>query len=117
MKQLQSALTDPADQVLGPFATHGVAAGIGIDLTRSSGSVVVTILGYDPIADDTWTILASASLSATAYTWLSFGEGIEAAANVAANCAMPSHIKIDINVTALVGTLGINAVGVDPARA
>lgn len=116
MQVLQTALTDPDDQVLGPFMTHGVAAGIGINLVRTAGAVVVTILGYDEDADETFVILASASLDATGYTWLSFGEGIESATNVAANVAMPSQIKIDLDETDFEGTIAIHGEGVSPQR-
>lgn len=117
MKALTAVLTDPADQTVGAFSVVGREILVGINLVRTSGSVVVTVLGYDPIVNKTWTLLASASLSSTAYTTLSIGPSITAAADVAAAVVVPRQIKILIDVTALVGTIQLTAEGVLPTVA
>lgn len=114
MKQLQTTLTNPADQTLGAFMVEGDTIGVGINLTRTSGSVVVTILGFDEIANQTFTLLASASLAVTGYTWLTVGPDITAVANVSAAAVVPRKIKILVDVTSLVGTIAINGHNLSP---
>jgi hypothetical protein len=62
-----------------------------IDITAitATGTVTVTILGFDPISGKFYTILASTALGAVATTVLRVGPALTAAANLVANDFMP----------------------------
>jgi hypothetical protein len=62
-----------------------------IDITAitATGTVTVTIFGYDPISGKFYTILASTALGAVATTVLRVGPALTAAANLVANDFMP----------------------------
>lgn len=77
---------------------------IGIDVTAITGTtptLTVTLEGVDPVNGSTFTVLASAALSATGYTTLTVFPAIAATANVSANTILPFNWKI---VTAIGGT-------------
>ena len=62
-----------------------------VDITAitATGTVTVTIYGYDPISGKFYVILASAALGAVATTILRVGPALTAAANLVANDFMP----------------------------
>jgi hypothetical protein len=67
-----------------------------IDATASAAtpSVVFTILGYSPLGDDAYTILASAAVTGAATTVLKVYPGLTAAANLVANDMMPARWRV-----------------------
>jgi hypothetical protein len=62
-----------------------------VDITAitATGTVTVTIFGFDPVSGKFYTILASTALGAVATTVLRVGPALTAAANLVANDFMP----------------------------
>lgn len=82
-----------ADQV----NLNGRGVKVVIDITALAGTtptLTVTIQGKDPVSGKYFTILVSAALAAVATTVLTVYPGIVAAANVAANDALPRDWRI-----------------------
>jgi len=90
---------------------------IVVDITAITGTtptLIVTVKGHDNASGKDYTILTSAALAAVATTVLQIEPGIVAAANLAANAALP----LLWSVTAVIGgttpavtaTIGANVV-------
>jgi hypothetical protein len=93
----QTTLAGTYGLLAGAPNTHDILLSAGkylqmtVDITAitATGTVTVTILGYDPISGKFYTILASAALGAVATTVLRVGPALTAAANLVANDFMP----------------------------
>jgi hypothetical protein len=71
-----------------------------IDITAiTAGSLVVTIKGKDPISGQYYTLLASASLTATGTTILKVYPGITAAANLSVSDILPRDWQVVADIT------------------
>lgn len=99
--------------VSGPFYNPKKAIRININITAITGSVVVTVLGYDATSGATWTALASASLNSTGLTRLVIGPNIAASANLIAQDYAPTWIQLSTVVTTgpLTATIGLQGMG------
>jgi hypothetical protein len=78
----------------------------------SESTMTVTIEGKDPVSGTYYTILQSASLSASTFTVLSVYPGLAASANVAANDVLPKTWRVKWNASNWGtggSTLGISA--------
>lgn len=73
----------------------------------SAGSLVVTIQGV--INGQAYTVLASASISATGTSILSVYPGLTAAANVTANDVLPRQWQVLVTPTGFTGVVNIGA--------
>lgn len=87
---------------------------IVVDITAVTGTsptLVVTVEGKDPLSGKYYTLLASASLTATGTTVLKVSPGLTAAANTVANDVLPRiwRVKTTIGGTTPVWTGTINA--------
>jgi hypothetical protein len=86
---------------------------INITAVTGSPSIVFTISGVDPIAGDTYTILASAAKTGTGKTILRVSENIAASANLIAQDMLPAALKITAthgtadSVTYSMGFIGV----------
>ena len=94
--------------------TAGSAAVFVIDITAITGTtpaVTFTIEGKDPISNKYYTILASASLTATGTTVLRVFPGATAAANLAANDIIPRTFRVTATISgttpAVTATVGV----------
>jgi hypothetical protein len=74
---------------------HGVTVGINVTaISGTSASLTVTIQGVDPVSGTTFTLLASAAITATGYHTLTLFPGITATANVSANTVLPLYWQV-----------------------
>lgn len=71
-----------------------------VDITAitATGTVTVTVLGYDPTSSKFYTILASAALGAVATTVMRVGPALTTAANLVANDFMPFQWACRVDV-------------------
>ena len=67
---------------------------INVTATAATPSVVFTIAGEDPISGATYTILASAAITATGLTVLRVHPALTATANTIAKDMLPAAIKV-----------------------
>lgn len=76
--------------------SHASGITLVIDTTaiNLTPSVVFTVLGLDPISGKTWTLLASAAVTAVSTVVLDIWPGATAAANLAANKRLPQSIRV-----------------------
>jgi hypothetical protein len=98
--------------VYGPFYNPKAALRLAVNITAVTGSLTVTILGYDQSSGATWTVLASTALSGPGLTLLSVGPYIAATANVQALAYAPVFYTVQCTivtgpVTATIGAHGI----------
>jgi hypothetical protein len=94
--------------------TAGSAAVFVIDITAITGTtpaVTFTVEGKDPISGKYYTILASASLTATGTTVLRVFPGVTAAANLSANDILPRTFRVTATISgttpAVTATVGV----------
>ena len=88
---------DPTDYELvlrSGEARTGIRLTINCSATSATPSVVFTIKGYDPVSGGTYTILASAAITATGITTLQIGPGLVAVTNLAAQALIPNRLLI-----------------------
>lgn len=82
------------------FHVSGDARGLVlvIDATAATAtpSVVFTILGVDPVSGKTWTVLASAAVTAVSTTVLRVSPHLTAAANTIAKDLIPSYFTVSV---------------------
>lgn len=66
------------------------------DLTAftTAASLTVSVLGRDPLSGKTFTLLASAAITAVGTNVLKVGRGLTAAANLVANDLVPPHLRV-----------------------
>ena len=98
--------------IYGPFYNPKAALRLAINIASVTGSLTVTLLGFDNSSGATWTVLASAALSAAGLTLISVGPFVAAAANVTAQAYAPVFYELQcvvVNgpVTATIGAHGI----------
>jgi hypothetical protein len=77
------------------------AAVLTIDVSAISGtspSLVVTLVGIDPVSGKAYTILASAAITAVGTSVLRIGRGLTAAAGSVANDILPHQFRIDYTI-------------------
>lgn len=67
---------------------------INVTATEATPSVVFTIAGEDPISGATYTILASAAITATGLTVLRVHPALTATANTIAKDMLPAAIRV-----------------------
>ena len=106
----QAGLPSQGQLVVGAPIAHDILFAPGkylqltVDITAitATGTVTVTVLGYDPISGKFYTILASAALGAVATTVLRVGPALTAAANLVANDFMPMQwaCRVDVGTAA-----------------
>jgi len=86
----------------------GIGIQLFINLTAVTGSVVVTLLGKDPVSGVYYTILASAALAAAALTRLTVYPNAPNTANVSVNDLVPKTWAVKATVTGgpVTGTVG-----------
>jgi len=95
------ALVGQTTSVNSPDQVNAYGRGIKVFINISSitaGSAVVTIQGKDP-SGNYYTVLASASLTATGETVLTVYPGTTAAANSVANDVLPRQWRVSVSVT------------------
>ena len=99
---LTAASTGTASAVqVNPFY-KGVQIGIDVTaITGTSPTLTVTLEGVDATTGSTFTVLASAAISAAGYTTLTVYPGIAVSANATADTVLPYKWKIS---TAIGGT-------------
>lgn len=90
---------------------------IGIDVTAITGTsptLTVTLEGVDPVTGSTFTVLASAAISAAGYSTLTVYPGIAVTANETANTVLPYKWQLSaaIGGTTPAVTAKITAVGI-----
>jgi hypothetical protein len=98
----------------GPFYNPRAALRLAIDIGAITGSLTVTMLGYDNSSGATWTVIASAALSSTGLTRIEVGPYIAASANAIAQDYAPVFYQVLCTivtgpVTATIGAHGIGA--------
>lgn len=98
-----AASTGTSSAVLDTHQAKGCIIYINVTaITGTTPTLTVTLKGMEPTAQsNTYTVLASASISATGLTVLKVYPGLTAAANSVANDVMPGLSRID---TAIGGT-------------
>lgn len=69
-----------------------------VDVTNVTGSVTVSLLGYDPVSGKTWTVLSSAAIAAASTVVLQVSPQIPAAANQAARDFLPPNYIVRVVV-------------------
>lgn len=74
--------------------SDGSMAHIVIDITALTGTLTVTVEGFDHESGKYYTILASAALAGTGTTVLRVFPGATAAANLVANDIMPKFFRV-----------------------
>lgn len=83
------------------YEAQGPARGLHlvIDVTAivTAPSITVTIAGVDRVSGKTYTILASAAITATGTTVLKVGPGLTAAANSVANDFIPPIFRVSVS--------------------
>lgn len=97
------------------FSTPCLGGIFIIDVTAvtATPSVTFTIAGVDPASDKTWTILASAAITATGTTVLRIHPDLTAAANTIAKDMLPQAIKVTAthadtdSITYTLGFIGV----------
>lgn len=96
----------------------GRSAVVVIDITAITGTTptcVVTVQGKDPISGKYYTILASASLTATGTTVLRIDPSLTAAANLVAADLMPAEFRVIATIggttPAVTATVGVCLLG------
>jgi len=94
--ELLATLTNQSANVtFGPFYNPSPALRIAINVSAiTAGSLTVTLLGYDNSSGATWSILASAAISATGLTLIEVGPAIAAAANAKAQDYAPAFFQV-----------------------
>lgn len=75
---------------------RGVRVHINVTAIAASPSVVATVQGKDPVTGDYYDLLASAAITAAGDTWLVVYPGATAAANAAANSALPPVWRVNL---------------------
>lgn len=79
-----------------------------------TGSVTLSINGYDPVSGGTWLLLAGAAVSTNSTNVYKVYPGLTAAANAVASDVVPSQLQFVVvanNANAAVYTLTANVVG------
>lgn len=96
----------------------GRGAHVVIDVTAISGTsptLTVTVDGYDETSGKYYTLLQSASLSATGTTVLRIYPGVTAAANAAASDVIPRVFRVATTIggttPSVTATVGVNLIG------
>lgn len=89
------------------------AVRININITAVTGTLTVTVLGFDNTSGATWTALASAALGSTGLTRLTIGPYFAAAANVNAQDYPPTFYQIQAVVATgpVTATIGVQGIG------
>lgn len=79
-----------------PFYQNNKFKGVEvvIDITAITGSLTVTIEGYDPVSGKKFTVLASAALAGVATTVLRVYPGLTVGANLVASDHAPAQLDI-----------------------
>lgn len=76
----------------------GLRAVVDITAYSGTGSLTLTIQGYDPVSGKWYTLLASAALAATGTTDLVVYPGCVAVANRVANVPLPRDVRTTVAV-------------------
>lgn len=74
--------------------SRGLLVVIDCTAIAATPSVVFTLQGYDPVSTKTWTLLASAAITATGTTVLRVHPELTAAANTIAKDMVPSWFTL-----------------------
>lgn len=95
---------------------HNLGRAVGavfvIDVTAltATGTLGVSVVGVDPFSGKTWTIIASASITATGTTVLKVHPGITTATNAAVADALPPIVQVIVTAGNAVSiTYGVSA--------
>jgi hypothetical protein len=101
--------------VYGPFYCTHSALRLAINITdvNSTGTLTVTIQGYDLTSAATWTVLASTALNAAGLTRLTVGPQIAASANAIAQDYAPCLYRVScvVATAAVVFSIGAHQLG------
>jgi hypothetical protein len=101
--------------IYGPFYNPHTALRLAIDITAQTGTLTVTLLGYDNSSGATWTIIATTALAATGLTRIEVGPYITASVNAIAQDYAPAFYEVQCvvgsggGVSATIGAHGIGA--------
>lgn len=87
-----------ASALLGSDGAKGVVVVVNQASHTGTPSTTVTIQGYDVASGQTWTILASAAITADGVTVLRVYPGLTAVANATVSDVLPPVFKISVTV-------------------
>jgi hypothetical protein len=85
------------------YAYRGVQVMVNISAVTGSGAGTFTIQGYDELSGEWFTVLASASKTATGFFTLTAYPGITASSNVSASTVLPKTWRLAWDLTAGTG--------------
>lgn len=76
---------------------EGKGLAVVVDVTTAgTGSITITVKGYDPVSAKSYNILVSAAITTNSVTVLKIYPGLTAAANLVANDFVPSSFIVDV---------------------
>jgi len=87
---------EPDTQEFEAAGYRGLHLIIDVTAVTDTPSIVATILGVDRASGKTYTILASAAITATGTTVLRVGQSLTAATNLVANDILPPIFRIRV---------------------
>ncbi len=92
---LTAAATSGASVIQNNLSCKGIVVNVNVaSVSGTSPTLVVTIQGIDPASGATYTLLASAAITAAGLTTLTVYPGVPAAANTAASLPVPNQFKV-----------------------
>ena len=92
---LTAASTSGSSVIQNNLSANGIVVGINVTaVTGTSPTLVVTVKGIDPASGVAYTLLASASITATGFTTLTVYPGAAAAANSSVSLPVPNQFQV-----------------------